>query len=194
MTDDPQDSKKLEILPVSGQADLPATQQRAFSGVVPNLPHENESDFIILRREFEAELTGNGLRFGHYIAHEAAVSRWHIRRYDQAMIASLSDSPSSRHGSAQQGFGQKALSWDKFRARLVSLGRPEKEIEVYRKDLDPSYQRSSPDKALALEFLVDIETRRYDENVDLIMQLNHSQHFLQTMAQSVADISAKEKQ
>jgi hypothetical protein len=131
-------------LPVSGQADLPVQSNRAFFRVVPNLPHENEPDFIILRREFDAELTGDGLRFGHYIAQEVAISRWYIGRYDQAMIATLSDSPSSRHRFAQQGFGQKAFSWDTFRARLISLGLTEKDIEAYRKDLDPSYGRSSP--------------------------------------------------
>src|SRR5262245_62389838 len=131
MTYDPQDSKKLEILPVSGQADVPTEhERRAFFGTVPNLPHENEPDFIILRREFDAELTGDGLRFGRYIAHEAAVSRWYIGRYDKAMIATLSDPPSSHHRSARQSPAQK---WDEFRARCLSLGLTEKDIEAYRK-------------------------------------------------------------
>src|SRR5512145_328383 len=96
MTDVSQDSKKLEILPVSGQADLPAQSNRAFFGVVPNLEHENEQDFVILRDEFAAESTADGLLFGHQIAHELAVERRNISRYRPASLACLNADPRVR--------------------------------------------------------------------------------------------------
>src|SRR5262245_58213971 len=96
MADDPQDSKKLEILPVSGQADLPAQSNRAFFGAVPNLPHESEQDFVRVRDEFAAELTADGLLFGHQIGHELAVARRNISRYRPASLACLNADPRAR--------------------------------------------------------------------------------------------------
>src|SRR5262245_41539197 len=97
MTDDPQDSKKFEILPVSGQADLPAKQERrAFFGVVPNLEHESEQDFVRVRDEFATELTADGLLFGHQIGHELAVARRNISRYRPASLACLNADPRAR--------------------------------------------------------------------------------------------------
>src|SRR5262245_1184242 len=121
MTDHPQDSKKLEILPVSGQADLPAKQERrAFFGVVPNLPHENEPDFVILRDELAAELTADGLRFGHQIAHDLAVARRNINRYQQVSIACL-DADSRARPRAPI----KQRSFDEFRQEMRRRITPE---------------------------------------------------------------------
>src|SRR5262245_35795672 len=127
MADDPQDSKKLEILPVSGQADLSAQSNRVFFGVVPNLPHESEQVFLRVRNEFAAELTADGLFFGHQFGHELAVARRNISHYRPASLACLNADPRTRPPPPPINKGESSLAALREKLRRPGVRRTEEE-------------------------------------------------------------------
>lgn len=174
MTDDP---TSLEAVPEGEMANLPAQmEQRAFHGAVPNLPHENEPDFIILREKLAEELTGDGLRFGHYIAHEATVSRWNIARYNEALLAGLREDPRGR--PRRPG----PIDLDDLRERLAGRRRSEPPRTV----LEPLSQLPSAAQLQEeIDPLIDIETRRFYENIDLIDRISQNHQLLRMMEQNV---------
>src|SRR5262245_19112218 len=189
MTDLPQDSKKLEILPVSGQADLPAKQERrAFFGVVPNLPHENEPDFLILRDELAADFTADGLLFGHQIGHELAVARRNISRYRQASIACLdADSRARPHATPIK---KGSIDWMRQELRQHMTAEEREAIEAQTPGasalLPPCYEQMREE----IDALSDTERRRYHEDLNLMSGLSQNHKLLQEMGQNAIDIDA----
>jgi hypothetical protein len=182
------DSKNLEVLPKSEVANLPAKQERrAFFGVVPNLPHENEPDFLILRDEFAAELTADGLLFGHQIAHELAVARRNINRYRQASIACLdADSKARPHATPIK---KGSFAW--MRQELIQQMSAEEREKLEARTpgaaaLPPCYEQMR-DK---IDALIDPEMRRYQEDSNLMSGLSQNHKLLQAMGQNAIDVGA----
>ena len=168
------------------ETELAQIREQSQGLPAPVFPHESEADFEVLQRDLTQELAGPRLGFGRQIAFEAAISRWYITRYRQALVAcarlELAPSrpfiPPSR-ADLEKGARARQKEWEetgtiKMRPRTPTPPR----IVHLQRELDP---------------LLDNEARRYEEEVGLLYDMRYAERRLSVMEQNVIDLGSTDK-
>lgn len=162
-------------------------KERERHGVWPVLPHESEDDFKILRQELSDELADYRLSFGRQIAHEVAVARIYINRYRQTLLACGPIEVSRPPG--------ELLSRSEVAKLIARNFAPEKESEPAAKpEAAEVYSVATLTRSeleQQLEGRIDIESRRFEEDIALLYKMRQADRQLLAMEQHVNLLDAR---